>query len=172
MSPCVSVMSSDQMKKLGVKNASGSTFYTVSPKRRFRGRHLFIILLILGTGFGTYRNLYRPKANPPQQRPAIEAVVLEPIGAPPPEATAAHKPEAPDKFEIRHLVLHSGDTLAGIVKASGMPDSYSDDWRKACKSTLLDRIHEDDELIFILSRADALPVEVVFLQSDGPLLYG
>jgi hypothetical protein len=87
-------MSSGQMKKLGVKNASGGTFYTVSPKRRFRGRHLFIILLILGTGFGIYRKLYRPKANHPRQRPAIEGVVSE------------HKPEAPDKFEIRHLVLH------------------------------------------------------------------
>jgi len=160
-------MSLGQMKKLGVKTGSGGAFYSVSPKRRFRGRHLFIILLILGTGFGTYRKVYRPKANPPKQRPAIEAAVFEPIEAPPQAAATAHKHEASDKFEIRHLILHSGDTLAGIVEASGMPDSYSDDWRKAC-STPLDRINEDDELIFILSRADGLPVEVVYLQSDGP----
>jgi len=161
-------MSSSQMKKLGVKNSSGSAFYMVSPKRRFRGRHLFIILLILGTSFGIYRKLNRPKANPPQQRPAIEAVVSKPIGSPPQMAATAHKPEAPDTFEIRHLVLHSGDTLAGIVETSGMPGSYSDDWRKACASAPFDRIHEGDKLILILSRADAIPVEVVYLQSDGP----
>jgi len=161
-------MSSGQMKKLGVKNASGDTFYTVSLKRRFRGRHLFIILLILGTGFGTYRKIYRPKANPPQQRSVIEAVVSKPMEASLQAAASAHKPEVPGKFEIRHLVLHSGNTLAGIVEASGIPDSYSDDWRKACKAAPLDRINEGDELIFILNRADALPVEAVYLQSDGP----
>ncbi|MGO9416344.1 MAG: peptidoglycan DD-metalloendopeptidase family protein [Syntrophobacteraceae bacterium] len=161
-------MSSSQMKKLGVKNSSGSAFYMVSPKRRFRGRHLFIILLIMGMGFGIYRKLNRPKANPPQQRPAIETVVSKPIGSPSQMAATAHKPEAPDTFEIRHLVLHSGDTLAGIVETSGMPGSYSDDWRKACASAPFDRIHEGDELILILSRADAIPVEVVYLQSDGP----
>ncbi len=80
----------------------------------------------------------------------------------------AHKHEAPDKFEICHLVLHSGDTLAGIVKTSGMPDSYSDDWRNACSSAPFDRIHDGDELILILNREDSLPVEVVYLQSDGP----
>jgi murein DD-endopeptidase MepM/ murein hydrolase activator NlpD len=156
------------MKKSKVKAASGSTFNTVSPKRRFRGRHLFILLLILGTGFGTYRKVYRPKVNPSRQGPAIEAAVPEPMEAPSQAAATTLKPEASGKFEIRHLIAHSGDTLAGIVKASGMPDSFSDDWRKACKSVPFGRINEDDELIFILSRADGLPVELVYLQSNGP----
>jgi murein DD-endopeptidase MepM/ murein hydrolase activator NlpD len=156
------------MKKLGVKTASGGAFYKVSSKRRFRGRHLFIILLLLGTGFGTYRKVYRPKSYPPQQKPAIEAAVSEPIEGPPQAAATTRESEGPNKFEIRHLILHSGDTLAGIVKASGMPDSYPDDWRKACKSAPLDRINEDDKLIFILSREDGLPAEVVYLQSGGP----
>ena len=155
------------MKKRKVKAASRSTFYTVSPKRRFRGRHLFAILLILGTGFATYRKVYRPKANPSGHIPAIEAAVAQPIEEPRPASPPAHKPEASGKVEIRHLILHSGDTLAGIVEASGMPVSYTDDWRKAC-SAPLDRINEDDELIFMLSRADGLPAEVVYLQSDGP----
>ena len=102
------------MKKRKVKAASRSTFYTVSPKRRFRGRHLFAILLILGTGFATYRKVYRPKANPSGHIPAIEAAVAQPIEEPRPASPPAHKPEASGKVEIRHLILHSGDTLAGI----------------------------------------------------------
>ncbi len=155
------------MRKRKVKAASRSTFYSVSPKRRFRGRHLFAILLILGSGFAAYRWVHRPKANPPGRIPPIAAAVAQPIKAPPPAPATAHKCEASDKFEIRHLNLHSGDTLARIFEASGMSVSYSDDWRKAC-SAPFDRINEDDELIFMLNRADGLPAEVIYLQSDGP----
>ena len=76
--------------------------------------------------------------------------------------------ETPDKFEIRHLIVHPGDTIGGILDASGISDVYSKDWQKACKSAPLAQIKEDDELIFFLSRADGLPVKVIYSQSDGP----
>ncbi|MGA2403936.1 MAG: peptidoglycan DD-metalloendopeptidase family protein [Syntrophobacteraceae bacterium] len=156
------------MKKLTVKTASRGALYKGSPKRRFRGRHLFIILLILGTGFGIYRKVAGPKAIAPQPGPAIEAAVSEPVDASPQTAAIAPKAETPDKFEIRHMVAHPGDTLAGILEASGIAGVYSKDLQKACKSAPLAQIKEDDELIFVLSRADGLPVKVIYSRFDGP----
>jgi len=161
-------MSFNPMKKHTVKTASVGTLYTVSPRRRFRGRHLFIILLILGTGFGTYRKVFGPKANRSQQRPAIEAAVSGPVESPPQPPAAALRAETQDKFKIRHLIVHPGDTIGSILEASGISDADSKDWQKACKSAPLSQIKEDDELIFFLSRADGLPVKVIYSQSDGP----
>ncbi len=165
---CVSAMSFNPMKKHTVKTASVGTLYTVLPRRRFRGRHLFIILLILGTGFGTYRKVFWPKANRSQQRPAIETAVSEPVESPPHSPAAESKAEPLDKFEIRHLIVHPGDTIGSILEASGISDADSKDWQKACKSAPLPQIKEDDELIFFLSRADGLPIKVIYSRSDGP----
>ncbi len=90
----------------------------------------------------------------------------EPVNAPP-QAVAEPKAESRDPFKIHRLILHSGDSLAGVLKDSGIPGDFADVWRNACKSGQLDRINENDELIFVLSRTDGLPVEVVFLQSHG-----
>ena len=165
---CVSAMSFNPMKKHTVKTASMGTLYTVPPRRRFRGRHLFIIFLILGAGFGTYRKFFRPKANPSKPIPVIEAAVSEPVVPPPHPPAAEARTETPDKFEIRHVIVHPGDTIGGILEASGISDVYSKDWQKACKSTPLAQIKKDDELIFFLSRADGLLVKVIYSQSDGP----
>jgi murein DD-endopeptidase MepM/ murein hydrolase activator NlpD len=165
---CVSAMSFNSMKKLTVRTASVGTLYTVSPRRRFRGRHLFIIFLILGTGFGIYRKVFGPKANRSQQIPAIQAAVSVAVESPPQVPAASTKAEPLEKFEIRHVIVKPGDTIGRILEASGISDVYSKDWQKACKSTPLVQIKEDDELIFVLSRADGLPVKVIYSQSDGP----
>ncbi len=161
-------MSSDPMKKLVVKTASRNALYTVSPKRRFRGRHLLIILLILGTGFAIYRKVRGPTAIAPQQRLSVEAAVSGPVNASPQPAATAPRAESPDKFEIRHVVAHPGDTLAGVLEASGIAGVYLKDLQEACKSASLAQIREDDELIFILNRADGLPVKVIYSRFDGP----
>ncbi len=161
-------MSFKPIKEYTVKTARVWTPYTVPPRRRFRGRHLFIIFLILGAGLGTYRKVFGPKANRAQQSPAIEASVSEPAKAPPQAPLAAPRAETPDKFEIKHLIVHPGDTIERILDASGIPKVYSKEWQKDCKSAPLAQIKEDDELIFFLSRVDGLPVKVIYSQSDGP----
>ena len=160
-------MSSGPVKKIRVRTSSKNAFYAVSPKRRFRGRHLFIILLVIGTALGTYRKVVRPRANSARQRAAIATAVSEPIEASPQAAGPASKSGALERFEIHRVVLHSGDDLDKIAKDSGIPEGYSDAWLKACKFAPLDRLNENDEIIFVLSRADGLPVEVVYLQPQG-----
>ena len=126
------------MKKFKTKTFSGNTFYRLSPDRRFRGRHLLIILLIVGAGFGLYRKVYRQKENPLQQRPAIGTTVSEPADPAPQAVAIPAVPEVSDPFEVRRIVLHSGDSLAGIFKEAGIGDVYSDVCN-ACKSAQLDR---------------------------------
>ncbi len=160
-------MLSGPTKKLRVKASSGGDFYAVSSKRRFRGRHLFAILLILGVSVGIYEKVHRPGAKMSQQRQALEAGVLEPIAAQPRTAAAVPASQSSDPFEIRHLDLHAGDTLEGFARDYAIPGAYSRDWRKACPSGLPDRFNEKDEIILVLNRADGFPVELVYLKSRG-----
>jgi len=161
-------MLSSPTKKVRAKTLSGHVFYAAPKKRRFRGRHLFVILLIVAVGFGAYRKVYRPKGNPPLRRvPVATAGAVSKSVEVPHQAAAAPKAESSDPFEIRRMILRSGDTLEGILKASGIPGGYLEAWRNVCKPDQLDRINENDELILVLNRADGLPVEVAYLRSHG-----
>lgn len=134
--------------------------------RRFRGRHLFVILLILGVAFGSYKKLYHRKASQLKKTAAVEAL------APQPEATGktsspAPRPDPPEKVEIRRLTVRHGDTLGGILGSSGIPGIYAAEWNDACKSAPFAEIKEDDELIFVLSPVNGLPVKVIYSRPDG-----
>lgn len=140
----------------------------VSSRRRFRGRHLFILLLILAVAFGSYRKLHRPMAGGHKQKAAIESAALQPAEAPRKTDTPASKAEPREKLEIRRLIVHPGDTLPAILVGSGIPGVYANEWNEACKSAPLAQIKEDDELIFVLSRETGLPVKVIYSRPDGP----
>jgi murein DD-endopeptidase MepM/ murein hydrolase activator NlpD len=156
------------MKKLMGKRALRGSGYMVPPGRRFRGRHLFILLLVLGIAFGSYRKLHRHKVSEPKQTAAIEAAPSQPGEAPYKTAAPATKVESPEKLEIRRLIVHPGDTLAAILGSSGIPALYANEWHGACKSDPLAKIKEDDELIFVLSRQSGLPVKLIYSRPDGP----
>jgi murein DD-endopeptidase MepM/ murein hydrolase activator NlpD len=156
------------MEKFMGKSDLRGFAYMVPPRRRFRGRHLFVILLVLGLAVGAYRKYHRPKTGVPQVTPAGEAAGVEPVAAQNKTVAPAPKMEATEKFEIRHQLVHSGDTLEAILKASGIPAAYANDWQDACKSASLAQIKEEDELIFVLSRESGLPVKVIYSRSDGP----
>jgi murein DD-endopeptidase MepM/ murein hydrolase activator NlpD len=159
-------MSARPVKKTRMRTSSKDIFYAASPGRRFRGRHLFIILLIIGIAFAAYRKVVRPKTNPHRQKVAIATAVSERVEVPAKSPASPPKSESSDRFQIHRLVLHSGDDLHKIAKDAGIPDGYSDAWLKACP-TPLDRFNDNDEIIFVLDRQDGLPVEVVYLQLHG-----
>ncbi|HYA43807.1 MAG TPA: peptidoglycan DD-metalloendopeptidase family protein [Syntrophobacteraceae bacterium] len=144
-----------------------TSFYTVPPRRRFRGRHIFIVLLVIMIALGAYRKVIRLRANPPHQEAAFVAAFSEPIEEPPQAPVPAPKSQSSEPFEVRRLVLHSGDDLDKIAKDCGIPETYPYAWLKACKSAPLDRLSENDEIIFILSQMDGLPVEMVYLRANG-----
>jgi murein DD-endopeptidase MepM/ murein hydrolase activator NlpD len=154
------------MEKLMMKSGSRDSIYGGPAKRRFRGRHLLLVLLILGIAFGTYRKLHSPKASGPPQKGKIEAAASQAGDAG--KAVSSPKTEPTEKFEIRHLTVHSGDTLPAVLKTSGVPEMYSNEWQEACESAPLAQIKEDDELIFVLNRESGLPVKVIFSRYDGP----
>ncbi len=153
------------MEKLMMKSGSRDSLYKGPPKRRFRGRHFLIILLILGTAFGTYRKLH-PKVNRLREKGKAEAAASQTDAGN--VVVSSPKIEPVEKFEIRHLTVHAGDTLSAILKSSGVPEMYSSEWQEACESAPLAQIKEDDQLIFVLNRESGLPVKVIYSRFDGP----
>jgi murein DD-endopeptidase MepM/ murein hydrolase activator NlpD len=164
----MSVMPSYPMEKFMGKKALRGPGHIVPSKRRFRGRHLFIILLILGVAFGSYRKFYHSKMKGLKQTAAITAVVSRSDEAVNKTAAPEPKPEPQEKFEIRRLTVRAGDTLAGILGSAGIPGMVASEWNEACKSAPFAEIKEDDELIFIVSRENGLPVKVFYSPPDGP----
>jgi murein DD-endopeptidase MepM/ murein hydrolase activator NlpD len=158
------------MEKLDGKSASGDSGYTFPPKRRFRGRHLFIILLVLGIAFGSYRKLHRQKAEQHKQTAMIGTAATFPAATPPQTAVPAPKAEPPEKQEIRRITVRQGDTLWTILTYLDLPVIYEIEWNEACKSNPLAQIKEDDELIFVLSPENGLPVKVIYSRPDGSSL--
>lgn len=162
----MSAIPSDPMEELTMKSRSRDSFYKSPPRRRLRGRHLLIILLILATVFGTYRKLHSLKASGPRPKAKIEASATRASDAV--NAVSPPRVESTEKYEIRHLTVHSGDTLPSMLKTSGVPEMYANEWQEACESAPLAQIKEDDELIFVLNRVSGLPVKVIFSRYDGP----
>lgn len=162
-------MSSDPMKKLTVMNPSGAPLQRFPRRRRVRGRHIFLLLLIIGAGFYLYGKISPHGEGGLTKKPAVETPPELPKVEPPVQMPAVtHKVEtANDKYEIRHHVVKDGDTLPEILLASGVSEENAGEWEKACKAPL-GALHADDELIFFLARGDGLPVRVIFSPSAGP----
>lgn len=144
------------------KSPMRSTVY-IPPKRRFRGRHIFIILLVFGIAFGAYRKVYRQRKV--DHKPAAAAITAAPVEN---EALKKAAAEPLDKYEIRHVTVHSVESLPAELDSSGIPNAYLKEWQDVCKSVPLSQIKEDDELIFVLNRANGLPVKIIYSRSDGP----
>jgi murein DD-endopeptidase MepM/ murein hydrolase activator NlpD len=164
-------MSSDPMKKLMVKNPSGKPNYQLPGKRRVRGRHIFLLLLMGAVLFGIYEKVYLQRD--PPILPISEAPVNLPVPPVPtlPEeviSPPAQKAEVPDKFEIRHEVARSGETFEQVLERSDISIDYVSQWEKACKPVSISRIKENDELIFFVSRVDNQPVKIIYSPYDGP----
>ena len=62
----------------------------------------------------------------------------------------------------------AGESLEQVLERTDIAAGYAGLWEKACKSSSLSHIREDDELIFFLDRAGNQPVRVIFSPSEGP----
>ncbi len=143
-------MPQDPMKKLMVKSLPGRPGHRISRNRRFRGRHLFILLLVCLAVFFAYKKYNKQLISPPERPPltATETPQAEPAALGPNAAT--QKPDNPEKFEIRHQVIRSSDTVESILDQFEFPRELVVEWERACKPAPLAGVHEGDELIFFL----------------------
>ncbi len=177
-------MCPEPFKRIVVKSIPGGPNYRLPQRRRFRGRHLFLILVICGLLLGAYK-VYLPDILALQQRltcakpvtPAAEsapeasaapASPPAPIPSAPPSPALTAKAEGMEKFEIRHHIVRPGESLAQVVESAGLPSVYAQQWEKACKSGMLSNLKEDDELIFFINRSDGQPVKMLYSSNEGP----
>ncbi len=150
-----------------VKSLAGRTGHRISRNRRFRGRHLFILLVACLTVFFAYKKYHEQFSSRPERPPvaASEQPSAEPAALGP--NIAQPKPENPDKFEIRHQVIRSGDTVETILDHAEIPRELAGEWEKACKPAPLQRVHEGDELIFFLELPERHLSKVFYSGQNG-----
>ena len=108
---CVSAMSFNPMKKHTVKTASMGTLYRFRPDGVFAAGIYSLFSLSSGRVSGLTGSFSGQRQIGLKQRPAIEAAVSEPVDAAASSACGRPRTETPDKFEIRHLIVHPGDTI-------------------------------------------------------------
>lgn len=163
-------MSSDPMKKLIVTSSPGTPLQRFPRRRRVRGRHIFLLLLIIGAGFYLYEKISPHGEGGSTKKVAVETPQVLPKEDPPAQmpAVTPKVETGNDKFEIRHHIVKDGDTLSEILQASGISEENAGEWEKACKAAPLGALRADDELIFFLARSGGLPVRVIFSPSAGP----
>lgn len=163
-----SVMSKDPMKKLVVKSLPGMSEYSLSRRRGFRGRHLFILLLAGGIAFGAYRHFYKPR-DPAPEKPvtstAETATVSEPVREEIP--APAQSRDTGGKFEIRHQVVQAGDSISRILQGFGVSNEHILQWETTCKTSPFAQVKEGDELIVLLTREDRQPVRIIYSPPGG-----
>ncbi|MHC1729846.1 MAG: peptidoglycan DD-metalloendopeptidase family protein [Syntrophobacteraceae bacterium] len=156
------------MKKLTVKDPQGLPLQRFPGRRRIRGRHIFLLLVLVGIGFFVYGKIFPPGEVAHEKitkESSTGPVKVEAIPEMPPATPKVETTN--DRFEIRHHLVQEGDTLTEILRASGIPEEHAGDWEKACKTVPLNGIQTDDELIFFLTRNDGPLVKVIYSQSQG-----
>ena len=160
------------MKKLVVRSLPGRSNYRIGPTRKFRGRHLFLILVLAGLGFVSYKHWYRPNIFIPGNTviSAPEKLEIIPGSDVPSELTspAARKQDVPEQFEIRHHIVNAGETIVRVLESYAVSGNYPEQWEKACKSDLFANMSEGDELIVFLAGSDKQPVRTIYSPSNGP----
>jgi murein DD-endopeptidase MepM/ murein hydrolase activator NlpD len=159
-------MSQDPIKKLVVKTIPGRPDHRISRPRRFRGRHIFIILVAAGLAFGVYQKWYRVRVGTAERSlVTAPAAQLEPQIMAPPSAVPAAQQEGSEKFEIRHYSVLAGDSIGQILEKFDISKDYIGVWEEACKSAPFENMREGDELIFFLGRNDRQPLTVIYSPS-------
>ncbi|MFZ2446563.1 MAG: peptidoglycan DD-metalloendopeptidase family protein [Syntrophobacteraceae bacterium] len=158
------------MKKLVVKTLPGRPNHRVGRNLKFRGRHLFILLLAAGVVFIAYKKFFPRIAGTPEKvlvfAPASPpAAEVPPLDAPAP----AKRQETSEKFEIRHKMVSAGDSIAKVLESFQIPNAYITQWERACKSALFSQLRAGDELIFFLDRSNGQPIKIFYSTSGGPV---
>ncbi|MEN6440970.1 MAG: M23 family metallopeptidase [Syntrophobacter sp.] len=161
-------MSKDPMKKLVVKSLPGWPEHSRPRRRGFRGRHLFLLLVAVGIAFGAYRQYYKPAGVAPGKAGVSTAetvTMFEPSREevlPP-----AHNREPAGKYEIRHQVVQTGDSISRILEGFGISNEHIVQWETACKTSPFAQVREGDELIVLLNREDRQPVRIIYSPPGG-----
>ncbi len=160
-------MPSDRMNNLKLESMATGPLHAPPRRRRFRGRHLLIGLLVAVVAFGIYRELRRPKSCPAWWKTYLTSFVFKHVES----RTQDHAPvcglAAVDPFEIRQVPLHRGDTPESVVKRLNISGLSLSDLRKPCIFSPLGGIMENDEILLVLNRADGQPSNLVYLRPGG-----
>jgi hypothetical protein len=142
------------------------SFYAAPPKRRLRGRHLLVVLLIAAAGFGIYQGLRGPKS----YRPWLQCLLGKKFAVlshnPPGEQPVVSCPVVADPIIIRHVTLHCSDSLDAIfnrLKITGPNQGL----RKAFLAAPFGLMADNDELVGFFRRADGRPTKLFYLRSAG-----
>lgn len=155
------------MKKLVVKSLPGRPEHRVPRNRKFRGRHLFIILVACLIAFLGYKKYYLQPAGPPER--AFMTAPEQPFVEPPSLQSNASLPkqDSSEKLEIRHQVVRSNDSIETILDQFELPNELIGEWQKACKPAPFVQIHEGDELIFFLELPERQLLKVFYSALGG-----
>ncbi|MGC9195824.1 MAG: hypothetical protein ACP5IL_10270, partial [Syntrophobacteraceae bacterium] len=90
------------------------SYYAMASKRRLRGHHLLIVLLIAAAGLWIYRGFRGPASYPPWLESFFgkKLAVFVPNG--PREQAVVSCPVVADPIIVRHVTLHCSDSLDTI----------------------------------------------------------
>lgn len=157
-------MPSDPIEKLTVRTFPKGPLQRPPARRRVRGRHLFLLLVVAGIAFGIYRKVSVHRADTPEAVPVSGPAAVDPVA----RQASGEGPEGSERFEIRHQLVGAGETIGQILQDSGISIEYLDRWEKACKSNLFAALKENDELIFVVDRGDGHPLKLIYSPREGP----
>lgn len=155
-------MVSDRMKKLNVESSTTGQLYAMERRRRLRGRHFLLVLLVVAAGFGMYRGLRGSEANLPGWKGFFRNIVSRAEKSPP-----AGEARGGDPDPIRLLVLHPGETPGEIARGLNISGLNPDDLQRSCKPSPFESIRKNDELLLLGNRGGAEPARLVYLRSGG-----
>lgn len=160
-------MPQDPLKKLVLKTIPGRPEHKATGIRRFRGRHLFMLLVIAGLAFAGYRQYFKPSP-----APSVTAIISAPaktaeLDVPPLTEPAPSREEASDTFELRHQVVRPGESLPMILAALGISGDQVRDWELACGSSPMASVNEGGEIFVFLSPGEKEPVRIINAAPGG-----
>lgn len=160
-------MPSDRMNSLKLENPATGPLHAPPRKRRFRGRHLLIGLLVAAAAFGVYRGLRRTTSCPAWWKTYLASFFSKHVESRTQDHAPVCGPGALDPFEIRQVPLHRGDTLESVVRRLHIAGLGPEDLRKPCLFSPLGGIMENDEILLVLNRADGQASNLVYLRPGG-----
>ncbi len=142
------------------------SYYAAPVKRRLRGRHVLIVLLIAAAGFATYQRFRGPESYSPRLKSFLEnkLAVLDHKG--PGQRAVVSCPVVADPIIVRHVTLHCSDSLDTIfnrLKITGPNQGL----RKAFLAAPFGLMADNDELVVFFQRPAGRPIKLFYLRSAG-----